>query len=59
VLFFHLQEGFFNRFRFGSVFRAFINNLRASPLCQNIQGKHEELHLVMDLNSIHRDNKRG
>ena len=55
VLYFHIQEGFINRERFYHILKEFLINLRESPLCKNIQGENEELYLIVDASSIHRD----
>jgi hypothetical protein len=58
VLYFHLQDGFITRERFHNILTEFLVNLRQSPLCKNIQGRHEELYIVADMNSIHRDDSK-
>lgn len=57
IVFYNLQEGFFTRVVFMNMLKEFLNNLRQSENCHNLEGKKQELYLVMDMNRIHRDNQ--
>ena len=55
VIFVHQEEGFIDRNKFYEIIKDFILNLRKSPLCAKLKGAKDEIYLVTDASSIHRD----